>query len=231
MYLQSESDQVDKEKFLKLAIQYHHSHLVIADKPGQFVAHCNLGLTYSKLGRFKEAKDHHKQAVRCSLELQSAHGQSLALGNLALVEQRSGDVAAASECMSQHLDLVKMLGMYCVHPIYIYICMHIPSLFSSSLYHLASNNLLKFHFYIGDKTAQSVAMQELGKLANSKGDFVIANNYFSSSRNLIRSRHGSRSQTLSSSSTLAKAAKVQIGISLGNAKMQEQVSKMASRYT
>jgi hypothetical protein len=62
--------------------------LEIADVPGKFVAHTNLGLVEAAAGNFSAAAVNHRLALRCAIILRSIEGEALACGNL----------AAASRC-------------------------------------------------------------------------------------------------------------------------------------
>lgn len=94
---------------LRSAIGFHERHFESSDEPSQFVALCNLGLCYSRLGEHAKAVDFHQQALKLAIELQSPHGQSLAVGNLALTSMQTGDLETARACMDKHLHLVRDL--------------------------------------------------------------------------------------------------------------------------
>ncbi|CAG9314723.1 unnamed protein product [Blepharisma stoltei] len=64
------------------AINYHMKHKDIADVPGKFLAHINLGIIYSKLGDNERAAINHQFALRYAIQMSSVAGQSVAIGNL-----------------------------------------------------------------------------------------------------------------------------------------------------
>ena len=96
-------------RHLQTSLQYHSKHLDIADDAGQFVAHSNLALVLGALGRPVDAAKHHQEALRIAIRLQSAHGQSISVGNLGLLGARQGDLVTAKACMDQHLQLVQSM--------------------------------------------------------------------------------------------------------------------------
>jgi hypothetical protein len=65
-------------------------HLEVADVPGKFVAHTNLGLVEAAAGNFSAAAVNHRLALRCAIILRSIEGEALACGNLG-VASRSVD--------------------------------------------------------------------------------------------------------------------------------------------
>ncbi|OQR96152.1 hypothetical protein ACHHYP_16952 [Achlya hypogyna] len=90
------------------AMSFHQNHLDLnMDDAGTFVAHTNLGLTLGSLARFAEAAKHHQEALRLAIRLNSAYGQSIAVGNLGLLASRQGDLPTARACMDQHLQLIQ----------------------------------------------------------------------------------------------------------------------------
>lgn len=95
--------------FLESSVKAHKKHLEIADDAGRFVAHTNLGLALSDLGKHVEAAKHHQDALRLAIRLQSTHGQSVAVGNLGMLGTKQGDLVTAKACMEQHLQLVQSL--------------------------------------------------------------------------------------------------------------------------
>ena len=56
--------QLKGGELLQEALKYHKQHLAVADVPGKFIAHCNLGLVYQGLGMLQEATTNHQQALR-----------------------------------------------------------------------------------------------------------------------------------------------------------------------
>ncbi|TMW63112.1 hypothetical protein Poli38472_002053 [Pythium oligandrum] len=97
-------------RHLQNALVYHQKHVEAGDDAGKFVAHLNLGLTYGSLGDPNEAARHHQEALRLSIRLNSAYGQSLAVGNLGLLASRQNDLETATACMEQHLQLVQSVN-------------------------------------------------------------------------------------------------------------------------
>lgn len=92
------------------AIEYHKKHLGAADDAGRFVAHLNLGLAFGSLDDPNQAARHHQEGLRLAIQLNSAYGQSLAVGNLGLLASRQGDIDTASACMNQHLQLIQSVS-------------------------------------------------------------------------------------------------------------------------
>ena len=103
------TESEDLRRLLEVAIQFHTQHLQVADERGQFVAHCNLGIAHDRLGDFELAAQHHQDALRIAIHLNSTHGQCISVGNLGLVGIRQGDLATARACLDQHLQLVRSL--------------------------------------------------------------------------------------------------------------------------
>jgi tetratricopeptide (TPR) repeat protein len=114
---------------LARATAYHQRHLELADDSGRCIAHSNLGLCASLLGKdvntsnssstssstssssaLSTAAAHHQEALRAALRLRSAAGQSVAVGNLGLLALRGGDAQTAQACLQQHLQLAQGLG-------------------------------------------------------------------------------------------------------------------------
>jgi len=62
-------------------------HLEIADVPGKFVAHTNLGLVEAAAGSYSTAAVKHRLALRCAIILRSIEGEALACGNLGLASR------------------------------------------------------------------------------------------------------------------------------------------------
>ena len=103
------AESEDLRRLLNSAVQFHTQHLQVADERGQFVAHCNLGIAHDRLGEFELAAQHHQDALRIAIHLNSTHGQCISVGNLGLVGIRQGDLATARACLDQHLQLVRSL--------------------------------------------------------------------------------------------------------------------------
>ncbi len=103
------TESEDLRRLLEAAVQFHGQHLQVADERGQFVAHCNLGIAHDRLGEYELAAQHHQDALRIAIHLNSTHGQCISVGNLGLVGIRQGDLATARACLDQHLQLVRSL--------------------------------------------------------------------------------------------------------------------------
>jgi len=94
---------------IEAAIEMHNQHLQIADVPGKFVAHCNLGLAYSTVDELEKSSINHRQALRYAIVMSSLVGESLACGNLGVIGARKGDHRTAKACMERHLKLATAL--------------------------------------------------------------------------------------------------------------------------
>jgi len=99
----------DARLMLLKATECHQRHLEVADEGGKFVAASNLGLSFGLLGDFAVATQHHQEALRIAIRLQSYSGQGVAVGNLGMLAMRQGEVATGQACMEQHLELVQSL--------------------------------------------------------------------------------------------------------------------------
>jgi hypothetical protein len=80
--------------FVTLVLQRH---LEIADVPGKFVAHTNLGLVEAAAGNYSAAAVNHRLALRCAIILRSIEGEALACGNLG-VASRCAVFAPKTSC-------------------------------------------------------------------------------------------------------------------------------------
>ena len=69
-------------KFYKDSIEYHLKHKNIADIGGKFIAHVNLGIVYDEVGEKEKAAVNQQFALRYAIQMSSAAGQSIAVGNL-----------------------------------------------------------------------------------------------------------------------------------------------------
>jgi len=96
------------EAAVRDAIRYHQQHLSIADVPGRFIAHCNLGLAYQSLGDLDEAAAQHEQALRYAIRMSSLAGESLACAHLGAVKKQA-DAATAKACTERRLQLARTL--------------------------------------------------------------------------------------------------------------------------
>ena len=72
----------DNQTYWQESINYHTKHKEIADVPGKFLAHINLGLIYNRLGDNERAAINHQFALRYAIQMSSVAGQSVAIGNL-----------------------------------------------------------------------------------------------------------------------------------------------------
>lgn len=105
--IESGSEYVSRH--LHASASYHSRHLELADDGGKFVAHNNLGICYDLLDNIIESAKHHQNALRIAIQLQSLHGQSVAVGNLGLLAMRKKDLQTARTCFEQHLQLTQSL--------------------------------------------------------------------------------------------------------------------------
>eukprot|EP00742_Colponemidia_sp_Colp-10_P002649 GILJ01002832.1.p1 GENE.GILJ01002832.1~~GILJ01002832.1.p1 ORF type:complete len:447 (+),score=31.05 GILJ01002832.1:50-1390(+) len=99
----------DMECYQK-AVYNHSQHKDIADIPGKFIAHLNMGLAYLRLGEREKASVNHQFALRYSIQMSSLTGQSLAIGNLGLTGSLEGDLERARTFMQRYLQLSNTLG-------------------------------------------------------------------------------------------------------------------------
>ena len=96
------------EAALVEAIRYHQQHLAVADVPGKFIAHCNLGLAYQSLGRLDEATTNHQHALRYAIRMSSLAGESLACGHLGRLGG-AADAETSRACTERQLQLARTL--------------------------------------------------------------------------------------------------------------------------
>jgi len=89
---------------------HHEAHRALADAPGAFVAHLNLGLSFVSLERYDEASSHLREALRSAIRSGSMHGEAVACGNLALVGRTTGDIETARACLDRYLQLTEVLA-------------------------------------------------------------------------------------------------------------------------
>mmetsp|Transcript_11005 Transcript_11005/g.20939 ORF Transcript_11005/g.20939 Transcript_11005/m.20939 type:complete len:690 (-) Transcript_11005:219-2288(-) len=92
-------------RYRDLARWHHSQHRDLADLPGQFIAHCNLGLVCKDSGFAKDSARHHQHALRAAIRMNSLVGQSIAVGNLGLTGFAHNDLLTAKVCMERHLEL------------------------------------------------------------------------------------------------------------------------------
>merc|ERR1719440_1014479 len=92
------------------ALQHHEAHLELADAPGKFVAHLNLGLAQAALGELEAAATNYRHALRAAIRSGSMQGEAVACGNLALVGKQAGDLETARACLDRYLQLSEALS-------------------------------------------------------------------------------------------------------------------------
>jgi hypothetical protein len=73
---------------------------------------------------------------------------------------------------------------------------------------------------LGDRGAESLALQSMGALKRESGDYMAASSYFSSSRELAER---------ASETGLSKIAKVQLGIAEGTSKLKGEIYDIVRR--
>ena len=95
---------------LSEAIKYHEQHLAVADVPGKFIAHCNLGLCYQGLGMIEPATANHQHALRYAIRMSSLAGESLACGHLGMLG--AADMQTSKACTERQLVLSNQLHDY-----------------------------------------------------------------------------------------------------------------------
>jgi tetratricopeptide (TPR) repeat protein len=111
---------------LSFAIKYHTQHLQIGpDSGGHFVAHSNLGLCYGMAGTDTLIRDvvdspklslnnrnmssgevvvsaqHHQNALRIAIKMQTMYGQAIAVGNLGALALKKEDIGTSRTCFEQ----------------------------------------------------------------------------------------------------------------------------------
>jgi len=96
------------EDAMREAIRYHEQHLAVADVPGKFIAHCNLGLAYHALQHLEQATTNHQHALRYAIRMSSLAGESLACGHLGMLGA-DVDPATSKACTHRQLALAETL--------------------------------------------------------------------------------------------------------------------------
>ena len=86
---------------IRNAINFHQRHLSVADQGGCFVANTNLGICFGILGNSLQSGQHHQEALRIAIRMQTLYGQSIAVGNLGLLALSKGDYQTARTCLEQ----------------------------------------------------------------------------------------------------------------------------------
>jgi tetratricopeptide (TPR) repeat protein len=97
------------ESYARQAVQYHTKHLEVADVPGKYIAHVNLGLCYATLDMTEEAVANHQHALRYAIRMCSLAGESLACGNLGMIASVE-DIPTAKACAERQLQLARTLN-------------------------------------------------------------------------------------------------------------------------
>jgi len=67
---------------LNEAIAYHEQHVNVADVPGRFIAHSNLGLALQALNQLDAAAEQHEAALRYAIRMSSLAGLCPLLPNI-----------------------------------------------------------------------------------------------------------------------------------------------------
>jgi tetratricopeptide (TPR) repeat protein len=89
------------------AINYHNKHKEIADVPGKFLAHINLGIVYSAMGDEEMSSVNHQMALKYAIQMSSVAGQSVAIGNLGKIGNNKlvGDTEKLKMFAERYLSL------------------------------------------------------------------------------------------------------------------------------
>jgi len=101
--------QIMGDSHARQAVQYHTKHLEVADVPGKYIAHVNLGLCYAALKMPDEAVANHQHALRYAIRMCSLAGESLACGNLGMIASVE-DIPTAKACAERQLQLARTLN-------------------------------------------------------------------------------------------------------------------------
>eukprot|EP00968_Pinguiococcus_pyrenoidosus_P001537 scaffold69_cov248-Pinguiococcus_pyrenoidosus.AAC.31 len=99
----------EQQELVHKAIECFEEHRANADDAGEFIARTNLGICADILGDLDAAAQHHQEALRIAIRIQSVHAQAIAVGNLGILAQFQGDFTTALACMEQYLALVQTL--------------------------------------------------------------------------------------------------------------------------
>lgn len=83
--LMGERDSAMTEK----AIEYHLLHDNLADVNGKFLASINLGLCFDRMGDSQKSVFWFQSALKHSVAMSNVSGQSLAIGNIGKIGNRS----------------------------------------------------------------------------------------------------------------------------------------------
>ena len=92
------------------APRYCHAHHIVSWLDGGETKISNLGLVYRRQGRYRQAAEHHQQALTLFRELGDRSGEAYALDNLGTVYWRQGHYEQAGEHHQQALILFRELG-------------------------------------------------------------------------------------------------------------------------
>ena len=96
---------------IRNAVRYHERHLSVSDQGGAFVANSNLGICYGILGDATKSGQHHQEALRVAIKMQTLYGQSLSVGNLGLLALSKGDYQTARTCLEQVGHVTELIIM------------------------------------------------------------------------------------------------------------------------
>ena len=81
--LQGVKETQETKEYLDKAAFFNAKHLEIGpDNGGRFVANTNLGLCLGMMGDIVKSAQHHQDALRVAIKMQTLYGQSIAVGNL-----------------------------------------------------------------------------------------------------------------------------------------------------
>lgn len=94
---------------LEQALHFHTRHLEVADIPGKYIAHVNLGLCYAAMDSAEDAVANHQHALRYAIRMCSLAGESLACGNLGMIAGGE-DIPTAKACAERQLQLARALN-------------------------------------------------------------------------------------------------------------------------
>jgi tetratricopeptide (TPR) repeat protein len=102
----SEQDP-SNSSWVRESINYHTKHKDIADVPGKFIAHINLGVIYTRTGDVERASISNQFALRYAIQMSSVAGQSVAIGNLGQIGsyRLSGDNEKMKMFVERYLTL------------------------------------------------------------------------------------------------------------------------------
>eukprot|EP00163_Fabomonas_tropica_P034222 TRINITY_DN937_c0_g2_i1.p1 TRINITY_DN937_c0_g2~~TRINITY_DN937_c0_g2_i1.p1 ORF type:complete len:477 (-),score=98.75 TRINITY_DN937_c0_g2_i1:149-1531(-) len=96
-------------RYITLAIEHHLRHAELASENGKFIAYCNLGLCYSKLGDNEAAQSNYRNALRYAVRVSNKAGESMVIANMAKTDRALGDVTTARSATERQLALAAQL--------------------------------------------------------------------------------------------------------------------------